>query len=79
MLEAKSEAGHRNNGLLELLRVHAESGHRTEAISAAALFQVVLILRANEARNDAQKVAAELKSRYPSSIFAKQLKMEATN
>ena len=78
MLETKGETGNKNNGLLQLLRIHAEFGRRTSAISAAGLYQVSQLLRKNGSLNDAKKVAQELKSRYPSSIFAKQLKINTT-
>ena len=68
--------GGRNEGLLSLLRIHAELGKNAEEISAAALFEVYRALSEKEPKKDAKSVANELLSRYPSSIFAKQLKID---
>lgn len=76
MLEIRSERADRNEGLLSLLRVHAEYGDSVPAISAAALTEVHGILQRIEPKKNAKSVADELFSRYPSSIFAKQLRMK---
>ena len=78
LLEIRSEQGNQNEGLLNLLRIHAEHGRETQAISAAALFEVYKALKEEEPKKDAKSVADELLSRYPSSIFAKQLRMKET-
>ena len=77
-LELKSEQGDQSEGLLSLLRIHAEYGQTLPAISAAGLKQVYEVLKLKEPPRNAKSIASELLSRYPSSIYAKQLKIEGT-
>lgn len=74
-LELISDANPKSDGLLSLLRIHAEIGEATPAISAAALADVERFLRNKLPANDAKSVSKELLSRYPSSIFAKRFRM----
>lgn len=76
LLEARSEAGDSDQGLLDLLRIHAEFGSQTESLSAAALFYVAEILGSQKLPQAEKNVERELMTRYPSSYFAKQLKMQ---
>lgn len=77
LLEIRRNGGDSNTGLLELLRIHAEFGSRTSMISAASLWETYQVLQDREPKKDAKSVARELKTRYPSSIFAKKLKMKS--
>ncbi|MEC9094933.1 MAG: hypothetical protein VX438_19655 [Planctomycetota bacterium] len=82
-LELKSEQGDPNEGLLNLLRIHAEYGQMLPTLSAAALksaYDVLnrKVLSGKELPKNAKSIASELLSRYPSSIYAKPLRIKAT-
>lgn len=74
-LELISDATPKSDGLLSLLRIHAEIGNDSPAISAAALVDVERVLRNKLPASDATSISRELLSRYPSSIFAKRFRM----
>ena len=75
-MEAKGGAGNPNQGLLDLLRIHAEFGKQTESMSAAGLFHAARLFRARGMPDAEKSVSEELFTRYPSSDFAKQLKLK---
>ncbi|MEE2639533.1 MAG: hypothetical protein VX768_02795 [Planctomycetota bacterium] len=77
-LELKSNGGDRNKGLLNLLRIHAEFRDDFPILAAAALTEVHSRLKSTDPKKNAKSVAGELLSRFPSSIFAKQLRMRST-
>jgi len=78
LLTAKAEPENSNQGLLDLLRIHAEFGRRANSLSAAGLFHAARVFRSRDMLQAEKSVADELFTRYPSSNFTKQIKMNSS-
>jgi hypothetical protein len=74
-IKLKNGPSTEDDGLLTLLGIHAEYGPDAPMVAAAALFEVFMALKDRDPGRDAKNIKKELLSRYPSSDFAKRLRM----